>query len=68
MSLIKYSCIKNARYNVLCVYVILQNTFAAIEEGGKVRDRFNVMVRFKGGLRCNGRVRSILVICSVSAV
>jgi len=28
---------------------------------GKVRDRFGGMGRFKGGLRCKGRVNSVII-------
>ncbi len=40
----------------------MSNTFAALEVGyGKVRDVFGGMGRFKGGLRCNGWVNSVVI-------
>jgi len=44
-----------------CVHTVLQNTFAAIEvDMGKVSDRFGGL-RFKGGLRCNGWINSVII-------
>ncbi len=46
-----------------CVHIVLQYTFAAIEVGCvKVRDRFGVMGRFKGGLRRKGGVNNSVII------
>jgi len=39
-----------------------QNTFAVIEvDTGKIRDRFGGMGIFKGGLRGNERVNSVII-------
>jgi len=45
-----------------CVPVVLSNTFAAIlrYDTGKVRDRCGGMGRFKGRLRCEGRVNGVI--------
>ncbi len=51
------------KYNVLIVFILYCKTLLLILrwDTGKVRDRFGSMGRFKGGLRCKGWVKSVII-------
>jgi len=50
-------------YNVLIVFMLYCKTLLLLLRWkmGTVRYRFGGMGRFKGGLRCKGRVNSIII-------
>jgi len=50
------------KYNVLIVFMLYCKTLLQLlrSDTGKVRYRCGGMVRFKGGLRCKGKVNSVI--------
>ncbi len=46
---------------LLCSYCIAKHLLLLWWDTGKVKDRFGGMGRFKGGLRCEGWVNSVII-------